>query len=159
MLLALLEHGGRLVAACLPRQCWPPPKPTKVSGNLPMESSHLPQLGFGGSPRRRVCRECQSPACPCCSERSTTLPQRGYSQVISAGLKKGEQRLYFNWPFNQEGKRGGERMTPPAILRTFHIKRQFLSSEWMLTHHLPQQTGDSFWSHCLLHGNHNLSFS
>lgn len=34
VLLALLEHGGRLVAACSPRQCWPPPKPTKGSGNL-----------------------------------------------------------------------------------------------------------------------------
>lgn len=39
LLLALLERGGRLVAACPPRQCWPPPKPTKVSGNLPRESS------------------------------------------------------------------------------------------------------------------------
>lgn len=31
---------------------------------------------------------------------------QGYLQVIRAGLKKGEKRLHFKWPFNQEVWRG-----------------------------------------------------
>lgn len=57
VLLALLERGGRLVAACSPRQCWPPPKPTKGSGNLARESSHgvFPPspAGFGMRPQEK----------------------------------------------------------------------------------------------------------
>lgn len=56
LLLALMERGGRLVAACPPRQCWPPPKPTKGSGNLPREPSqgifpHSP-AGFWMKPHK-----------------------------------------------------------------------------------------------------------
>lgn len=53
---------------------------------------------------------------------------QGYLQVISAGLKKGEKRLQFKCPFNQEvwrGKEGKKRMTSSAIQRTSRVKRQF----------------------------------
>lgn len=87
---------------------------------------------------------------------------QGYLQVISAGLKKGEKRLQFKCPFNQEvwrGKEGKKENDFFSNTEDITCEKAFLSSEQMLTHHLPQQTEDSFWSHCLLHGNHNFSFS
>lgn len=90
------------MAACPPRQCPSPPKPSKVSGNLPTDLAGFwmkPQTNVQEVSAHRVSLAALETPPPCL---------QGYLWVIRAGLKKGEKRLHFKRPFNQEVWRGEE---------------------------------------------------